>query len=200
MAIYLQALDPNVQNQSLMLTLAERMMVKAAGEGKIQDFETLQLYTQILCSCKKYDIAFSVLTGPLGKLCKVETERKKMCVEMLELMDASKDQEIATLCFELLQENPDDWWVHKAYKKAMITLNQPSKLLEIIRSLQKAVTGESQRVTRGAFLAEIYCHELPSISGNYCVYSGFFNLVSYRKPVRLDSQLRKSIWLHIVLF
>jgi hypothetical protein len=40
MAIYLQAIDPNVQNQSLLLSLAERMMNKAFEEGKIQDFES----------------------------------------------------------------------------------------------------------------------------------------------------------------
>ena len=41
MAMYLQALEPNVQeqNKKLLLNLAERMMIRAADEGKIQDFE-----------------------------------------------------------------------------------------------------------------------------------------------------------------
>lgn len=94
-----------------------------------------------------------------------------MCVEMLVLMDSGKDGEIAELCTELLLENPDDWWAHKAYQKSMMNLGQSNKMISFILSLQKTGTGEMQRVTRGAFLAEVYCHELPNISGEYEFYA-----------------------------
>ena len=117
----------------------------------------MQFYVHILCSCEKFDAAYSILSGELGTLCKVETERKKMCVEILSKIGDDRNDDIAQLCHELLNENPDDWLTYTAYIQSMFKLGKSAELILFLKSLQESlIKSDSQRVTRGAFLAELY--------------------------------------------
>ena len=48
MAIYLQGLEPDSKNQSLLFTLAERMMAKGDTDGKIKDFESAYILIELI--------------------------------------------------------------------------------------------------------------------------------------------------------
>jgi hypothetical protein len=154
MAMYIQALDKNVKNPAILYTLAERMVEKGAKEGKMQDFESLQLYLMILRDQKKYKEGSELLNGVFGKLCKVESDLKRFQIEFDELQqnwDSSAER-----AKEILATNPDDWSSFEtliaAYKNAEW---DPKDFLEYNESIKSVVLAE-KNTKRGPFLSEYY--------------------------------------------
>ncbi|KAI8833206.1 N-acetyltransferase B complex non catalytic subunit-domain-containing protein [Chytridium lagenaria] len=95
MSLYLQGVSVSKETQNVFLPLAERMMSKAVDEKKISNYEELQLYIMILQAVGKREEALKVISGDLGKVCKVEFERNRVKLNLAESLEKRND--------------PDDW-------------------------------------------------------------------------------------------
>ncbi|KAI8909049.1 N-acetyltransferase B complex non catalytic subunit-domain-containing protein [Gorgonomyces haynaldii] len=133
-SIYMQALDPNASNRSVLFPLAERMIDKAHKENYIQTFEGLLLYLDILKSQQKYKEALLVLQGPLQKLCKVENDLDHLLIALLEQIE--DHQNVFEKSLGLIKRNPDDWKAHVSLIESSLKIGQSSQVAETLKSLE----------------------------------------------------------------
>ncbi|KAJ3156703.1 N-alpha-acetyltransferase 25, NatB auxiliary subunit [Geranomyces michiganensis] len=161
MTIWLQAKDSPEGAKGMLATLTERMLIKAAEEGRIKDYEALQLYIEVLEAHGKFADALAVINGELGNLCKVQADRKHI---MARLCKAGKNwTALRTVSKELLLASPDDWLSYCNHVEALIEilrdttdLDTRASIIEQARSLfsvleTKASAGK--RTKRGPLLA-----------------------------------------------
>jgi hypothetical protein len=128
----------------VLLPLAEKMMEKC----QIADFETIRLYLFILEKLSKYEQACTLLRGPLGSLCKVDTDRKRLLLYFLEKSSDWINVELESML--LLEDNPDDWQSHKSYTNAIKNQQSPFKVSQAVAFYQKLTL--SPGCTRGPFM------------------------------------------------
>ena len=158
MGYYIQAEGPD-KTVNLMLTLCERMLEKAISDNLILDFESLQFILIVLDRQKKPKRALEILQGDLGKLCKVEYEKRIMVVELLVKLEEWDQVEIMSL--DLLKENVDDWQVYKILFRVFDEQKtRPEIVSEILATLQNGAR------VRGPYLAELHL-------ANKSEYGGF---------------------------
>ena len=158
MAIYLQAIDPsNVKSKKLLLQLGEKMMERAYSDSKIVDYEALQLYQMILEALEKYQESLALIQGPLAHLCKVDLDRKKVCIELMAKIGNKNNQDIADICRSALLENSDDWILHTKLLEIILAIDKSGsdKHFQFIRALQTSEI-DKKKPARGPFLAELY--------------------------------------------
>ncbi|KAJ3012361.1 N-alpha-acetyltransferase 25, NatB auxiliary subunit [Thoreauomyces humboldtii] len=160
--VWLQAKQGGPQ-RTLLTTLAERMVVKAAQDGRLQDYEALQLYIEILDSQGKYTEALEVINGDLGKLCKVDADRKHIIAGLAKRAEAWKA--VLTVSKELLLASPDDWSSCVSYVQAITqivagisdreakesTIEQARNFISVLQTKGSA----GKHTKRGPFLAEL---------------------------------------------
>ncbi|KND04408.1 uncharacterized protein SPPG_00138 [Spizellomyces punctatus DAOM BR117] len=163
MTVWLQAKLDNAGGQSILATLAERMIVKAAQEGRLKEYEALQLYLDILVTQGKFQEALDVVKGELGGLCKVETERKRIIVDLSK--SAGRWEDVLSISKELLVASPDDWLSYTNYLEAIFKVKLDTQNLSsrddlilqfqrFIEEQQTKVLGD-KHVKRGPFLAAL---------------------------------------------
>ena len=93
---------------AMSLMLAERMLTKMAGDGKLTSGEDIGLYCDVLRAGGKLKEARSVAEGPLGlKAFPFEEERLKFILKILEASDSPSA--VSECCVKILQESADDW-------------------------------------------------------------------------------------------
>ncbi|KAI8921305.1 N-acetyltransferase B complex non catalytic subunit-domain-containing protein [Powellomyces hirtus] len=171
--IWLQARDNPGGAQTLLTTLTERMLVKAAEEGHIKDYEALQLYIEVLETQGKLGEALAVVNGELGNLCKVSADRKRIVAR---LAKASKNWKLLlTVSKELLLTSPDDWMSYcnyiEALKRLLLDTEDPStkeNLIEQARSLFSVLESKAsngKRLKRGPLLAGLELEKMLICSG-----------------------------------
>ncbi|KAJ3152288.1 N-alpha-acetyltransferase 25, NatB auxiliary subunit [Geranomyces variabilis] len=161
MTIWLQAQDGPEGTKGMLATLTERMLIKAAEDGRIKDYEALQLYIEVLEAHGKTTDALAVINGDMGTLCKVQADRKHIVAR---LCKANKSWgPLRAVSKELLLASPDDWLSYCNYIEALIEIlrettdaDSRSNIIEQARSLfsvleSKASSGK--RTKRGPLLA-----------------------------------------------
>ncbi|KAJ3317960.1 anthranilate phosphoribosyltransferase [Boothiomyces sp. JEL0866] len=151
-SIYLQSMEKKSSNPKLQLTLAERMMDKAFKDSKEFNYETAQLYLDILKDQGKDSVALDLVQGALKPVYKVEYERKKVCIEYF--IKLKEFDNVVDYAMELLRENPEDWSVHEAFLLGL-THKNVDNVLGFYRELQDLV-GKDKYLKRGPFLGEYY--------------------------------------------
>ncbi|KAJ3043125.1 N-alpha-acetyltransferase 25, NatB auxiliary subunit [Rhizophlyctis rosea] len=157
MCIFLQG-RANPINQKIFYPLAEKMMAKAVDEGKIQDFEVLQLYLMILLEQKKVKDAIDIMNGPLGKTCKVEAERHRILVDLAK--SAERWDDVASVSRMMLESHPDDWSSYLNYIEGVLKSegkeNADSFLqaMDVLKAHQERALKDKTPI-RGPFLAEM---------------------------------------------
>ncbi|KAJ3054397.1 N-alpha-acetyltransferase 25, NatB auxiliary subunit [Rhizophlyctis rosea] len=156
MCIFLQA-QATPSNQKILYPLAERMVTKAIDDGKLKSFETLQLYMMILHEQQKVTEAINVINGPLGKTCKVESERQRILIDLAKT--AGRWEDVVLTTRKMLETNPDDWNAYVHYMEGTEALKGKdaeslSEAFELFRSYQTAALKEKKPI-RGPFLAEL---------------------------------------------
>ncbi|KAJ3175570.1 N-alpha-acetyltransferase 25, NatB auxiliary subunit [Geranomyces variabilis] len=147
--------------KGMLATLTERMLIKAAEDGRIKDYEALQLYIEVLETHGKTTDALAVINGEMGNLCKVQADRKHIVAR---LCKANKSWgPLRAVSKELLLASPDDWLSYCNYIEALIQIlrettdaDSRSNIIEQARSLfsvleSKASSGK--RTKRGPLLA-----------------------------------------------
>ncbi|TPX37325.1 hypothetical protein SeMB42_g06936 [Synchytrium endobioticum] len=166
LAIYLQALpspspssptDALPLQNSLNLSLADRMIAKLAAEKKLKDQEQLLLYLMILEARGKYQEAVNLLSGDLRPLCPVQSDYARLMAGLYK--SAGNLKALEHISLESLSRNSDDWESVTNYFLAIFHTNQSVSLEEtkkIIQGLQqKALTDSPSKPHRGPFLAEL---------------------------------------------
>ncbi|KAI8897630.1 N-acetyltransferase B complex non catalytic subunit-domain-containing protein [Globomyces pollinis-pini] len=157
MAIYLQTKEIKVdKNKGILLMLAERMMDKGLKDGRTFDFESTQLYLFVLKDQKNFQKALDLLEGPLAHTCKVEAERKRMCMDLMKQLN--NYDSVVDLSKQMIMESPDDWDLHLSYMESLQQSSNhvdESAIVDFYHSLQSTVL-EEKYVKRGPFMAEAY--------------------------------------------
>ena len=99
----------------LPLMLAEKMIEKAAEEGKVESLEEFQLYLQVLEESSNVAGMLALVDGPLGsKIYKVESDRLSLRVSLLLKLRHFRRAN-ATARSLILTERRDDWSLFTAY-------------------------------------------------------------------------------------
>jgi tetratricopeptide (TPR) repeat protein len=172
-ALYMQAVDVKSDRKTVLLSLAEKMMDKAANEGIIKDFEGVRLYISILEDLSKYEEALKIIDGNLGLLCKIESDRERMCIALL--LKSKNWKLVKTRSMNLLKNNPDDWFGHTSLVESIINSDidsETSIILEFYKELQDMVKDEKHG-RRGPFMGQLLyvssqdCSQLPKLIINY---------------------------------
>ncbi|KAJ3298905.1 N-alpha-acetyltransferase 25, NatB auxiliary subunit [Borealophlyctis nickersoniae] len=102
MSIYLQADTAPAVNRAIMYQLAERMIAKGAQENRLSTFEDLQLYLLVLRAQNNFAEALEVIKGNLSTLCKVESERLRLQLDLSKEIGLWKD--VIEISEQLLRE------------------------------------------------------------------------------------------------
>ncbi|KAJ1537337.1 N-alpha-acetyltransferase 25, NatB auxiliary subunit, partial [Nowakowskiella sp. JEL0078] len=153
----------------LYLTLAERMIEKAEKEGKLTNFEVLQLFILILESAKKIPVAIDLVKSETGKkCCKVEVDRKRLLIDLIKEHDESaSSSEINQLAKNLIEANPDDWLSYIDYIHSALKTITPESV-EIVRTFllsQQSLSESKKMKIRGPYLAELELDRIIQKSG-----------------------------------
>ncbi|TPX65727.1 hypothetical protein SpCBS45565_g04984 [Spizellomyces sp. 'palustris'] len=187
MTVWLQAKLDSTGGQSILATLAERMIVKAAQEGRLKEYEALQLYLDILVTQGKFQEALDVVKGELGGLCKVETERKRIIVDLSKA--AGRWEDVLSISKELLVASPDDWLSYTNYLEAIFKVKLETQDVSsrddlvlqsqrFIEEQQTKVLGD-KHVKRGPFLAALeFGRQLNSEQGITVGYKTMAELIA----------------------
>ncbi|KAJ3096101.1 N-alpha-acetyltransferase 25, NatB auxiliary subunit, partial [Phlyctochytrium planicorne] len=143
---------------TVLLTLAERMMAKAAEEKKIVRYEELQLYLMILEAIGKHEEALKIISGDLGKACKVEFERERLKLEFAKRL--SDTDAVIELAMGMIRLSLDDWECYKQLIEASFNSKEEDKLVErrervklFVNTLVKEATPDDLK--RAPFLAQL---------------------------------------------
>ncbi|CAG8443083.1 820_t:CDS:10 [Ambispora leptoticha] len=170
MSLILQAEQAPAAQSGIIMTIAERMMIKAAEEKRLEEIEEVHLYCNVLLAQNKVKEALEVIEGDIGKKCKDDTEIFRVKQELLlKLENWSSLHTISKNT--LIETNPDDWKSYLTYFDSLFHINgdnssstdgDSSSLIgknfdearELIKSLQEK---ESKMDTpmRGPYLAEL---------------------------------------------
>ncbi|CAG8462303.1 9345_t:CDS:10 [Ambispora gerdemannii] len=163
MSLILQAEQVPAAQSGIIMTLAERMMIKAVEEKRLEETEEVHLYCNVLLAQNKVKEALEVIEGDLGKRCKDDTEISRVKQELL--LKLENWPSLHTISKNALSEtNPDDWKSYLAYFESIFHINDENssstdgdsldEARELIKSLQEK---ESQLATprRGPYLAEL---------------------------------------------
>ncbi|KAK6096665.1 mitochondrial distribution and morphology [Batrachochytrium dendrobatidis] len=156
MSIYLQSKIPDCPNKSLLLSLAQKMMEKAEKNEWISTPETLHLYMMILEEQSKYTDMEKLVSGKLGGLLRIESERDRVLLESL----VKRNDHILAIevSLRLLTSNIDDWFSYVTLSDSLLELKDDSsrisKVWATIATLQERALNERQPC-RGPFLAEL---------------------------------------------
>mmetsp|Transcript_38226 Transcript_38226/g.61899 ORF Transcript_38226/g.61899 Transcript_38226/m.61899 type:complete len:1008 (+) Transcript_38226:147-3170(+) len=127
-SILLQTIDNQVSSGSdakRMLAVAEGMLLKAHKDGKINNWEALQLYEDVLIQQGKYQNALDVASGPLGDLCPMPAVRLSQRASLLLRLEnfAHSNRLYQQL---LTKHDADDWAYHVGYLDTLLRLAQTS--------------------------------------------------------------------------
>ncbi|CAJ0631868.1 3834_t:CDS:10 [Entrophospora sp. SA101] len=177
MSLVLQSENIQPNQINIFMPLAERMMLKAVNEGKVQNTEEVHLYLIILLAQNKFKEVLDVLEGDLGQRCKDDIEIIRIKNELfIKTENWMKSNEMSK---EILSKtNIDDWIAYKTFLDSHLKLIEEQKnndkctdsltlsdAREFIYSLQKK-DSESSVPKRGPFLAELELEHLISKKEN----------------------------------
>ncbi|KAI9103067.1 N-acetyltransferase B complex non catalytic subunit-domain-containing protein [Phlyctochytrium arcticum] len=160
MTIWLRAKDDPKGPTGMMVTLAERMMVRAHQEGKVDTFEILQLYVDILTYQSKYDEALTLIESELGaKLCKVAAERKRLMVGLAQ--SSRKWEKVLEWSREVIRMSIDDWLSWQNYLEAVLETQDQGQRDNYLTNFKTFVLAQQDKAAsekhpkRAPFLAEL---------------------------------------------
>ncbi|KAK9767724.1 mitochondrial distribution and morphology, variant 2 [Basidiobolus ranarum] len=158
MSLILQAKD-NESQRALFNTLSERMMKKAAEEGRLETTEDVHLYLAVLLSQGKDADALGVIEGDLGSRCKADMELHRIKLELLAKLN--KWEQIIDISKKKLIENYDDWNHYQYYFSSLMNIVKanPEKKNDLIEEAKKflgefvAKASATSSPKRGPFLS-----------------------------------------------
>ncbi|KAG9287759.1 hypothetical protein G9A89_017354 [Geosiphon pyriformis] len=165
MSLILQAQEASPPQSNIFLTLAERMMIKAVEDNRLEETEEVHLYLSILLSQNKVKEALGVIDGQLGQRCKDDTEITRIRQDLL-LKSENWTLLRETSKKELTETNADDWKSYLAYFEAVFHLSNSDDLTESLNKMSlndvsdflnslKEKELRSSNPRRGPFLAEL---------------------------------------------
>ncbi|XP_043274527.1 N-alpha-acetyltransferase 25, NatB auxiliary subunit [Venturia canescens] len=150
MSVVMQAVsaDDKLAKQ-VILPLAERMVLKLVGEGKLEAEQEVQLYLMILELQGKSEEVLKVLLGPLGSLLSSVPQRKALLLLQLE-----RYSEAANDFRELISQDVDNWAYYKDYLTCALRQQSPIECLEFLNKMSR----RSEKKARAPYLArfELY--------------------------------------------
>ncbi|ORX87429.1 TPR-like protein [Basidiobolus meristosporus CBS 931.73] len=121
MSLVLQAKE-NEGQRALFNSLSERMMKKAAEEGRLETTEDVHLYLAVLLSQEKHTEALELIEGDLGSKCKADMEFHRIRLELLSKLN--KWEQILDISKKKLKENYDDWNHYQYYFTALMNFTK----------------------------------------------------------------------------
>ncbi|KAI9593629.1 N-acetyltransferase B complex non catalytic subunit-domain-containing protein [Syncephalis fuscata] len=161
----LQSKNASDTEKKLLLTLAERMMVKAAEDNKIVQFEELLLYASVLMAQNKHEVALGVLSGDLAGKFNDPLQLNSLRIPLMTTLEQWED--LNKFCVKQLQEGSSDWSIYSTYVDTLRRIKKDEAKAEaelfINEQIKLAKTPE-----RSSYLVLV---ELQNNNGNNIDYS-----------------------------
>nr|XP_031835022.1 N-alpha-acetyltransferase 25, NatB auxiliary subunit [Nomia melanderi]XP_031835023.1 N-alpha-acetyltransferase 25, NatB auxiliary subunit [Nomia melanderi]XP_031835024.1 N-alpha-acetyltransferase 25, NatB auxiliary subunit [Nomia melanderi] len=147
MSIVMQAIHADeILAKTVILPLAERMVVKIIEEGKMEAEQEVQLYLMILKLQDKSDEMLNVLSGPLALHLSPIPQCKAALLSKLE-----RFSEAASAYKELISENTDNWAYYQDYLFAALKFQKPEECLDFFDK----IISTSEKKVRAPYLAKL---------------------------------------------
>ncbi|CAM6090624.1 unnamed protein product [Calypogeia fissa] len=105
-------------SSSKLLALAEALLKKRVDSHSLHDREALMLYINVLQQQEKHEIALEVMSGKLGGLFSIQTEKLRLQGELL--MSTRQYDKAAEFFEKILKISSDDWGVFLSYLDASL--------------------------------------------------------------------------------
>ncbi|KAJ8681185.1 hypothetical protein QAD02_016972 [Eretmocerus hayati] len=148
MSIVMQAKQAeDRQAKTVLLSLAERMVLKLVREGKMEAEQEIQLYLMILEYLGKIEEVYEVLSGPLAsRLSNVPQRKAKLLLQMNCYSEATKAYE------NLIRNERDNWTYYQEYLTAGLMCQTATKCYKF---LNETITTTFDDKIRGPQLARL---------------------------------------------
>ncbi|XP_076384769.1 phagocyte signaling impaired [Megalopta genalis] len=157
MSIVMQAIHAEEKlAKTVILPLAERMVLKIIEEGKMEAEQEVQLYLMILELQGKSEEMLNVLSGPLAIHLSPISQAKAALLLKLE-----RFPEAANAYKELINENIDNWAYYKDYLAAALKFQKSEECLEFFKN----IINTSEKEVRAPYLAQFELYKSTQSKG-----------------------------------
>ncbi|KAI8050960.1 N-acetyltransferase B complex non catalytic subunit-domain-containing protein [Syncephalis plumigaleata] len=162
--LVLQSKSATDAEKTLLLTLAERMMVKAVEDDKISQFEELLLYADVLVTQNKHKEALTLLEGKLADKLNDPFELNQLRMSLLVTLEQWED--VNAFCVKQLQEGSSDWKIYLTYIDTLKRIRKEKALEEAQQFIEERIKADKQS-ERSPYLALVQLQSKDNDSVDY---------------------------------